>query len=298
MNMHIKDYYRPDFLEEAVALLDMSPKKTKILAGGTDLIIQMQLKETKPEYLLDIGGIDSIKEIRIKDNCIFIGSMATFSQIENDNNVCQYIPILAQAAASIGSVQIRNRATIGGNIANAAPAADTIPALLALNSRIELQSVNGIRVINLNEILLGINQTSIKPTEILTKIIIPLPEQDTYQSFKKIGRRKAMAIARINLALVITYNPGQETIKEAKVALGAVGTTPYRVEIVENMLKGKVLDNDLIEQVSEQIEIVVLQRLGTRPTAPYKKTIAKAVLRQALTDIRTRRRHKVNEKNY
>lgn len=297
--MPVKDYYRPESLEEAVTLLDKSPENTNVLAGGTDLIIQMRLKEKRPEYLLDLSGINSLKEINTKNNCLIIGSMATFNQLEEDEEVSKHLPVLAQAAASIGSPQIRSRATIGGNIANAAPAADTLPALLSLNSRIELHSRAGIRVIKLEEILLGINQTSIKPAEILTKIIISLPEKDTYQAFKKIGRRKAMAIARINLALSITYNSGEETIKEARVALGAVGTTPYRVQKVEEMLKEKPLVKDLIEQASELIETVVLHRLGTRPTAPYKKAIAKEVLRQALTDIQIARKEaQKNDKNY
>ena len=198
--MAIKDYYRPQTLEEAVTLLDRSPENTKILAGGTDLIIQMRLRETKPDYLLDLGGINYLKEVTIKDNCLIIGSMATFNQLQRDPAVLQYLPLLAEACASIGSPQIRSRATIGGNIANAAPAADTLPALLALDAQVRLQSKDGMRTAVLAQILLDINKTDIKPTEILTEIIIPLPEKDSCQAFQKIGRRKAMAIARLNLA--------------------------------------------------------------------------------------------------
>ncbi|HHX51255.1 MAG TPA: molybdopterin dehydrogenase, partial [Clostridia bacterium] len=157
--MTIKDYYRPQTLEEAVTLLDRFPENTKILAGGTDLIIQMRLKETKPDYLLDLGGINCLKEIKTKDNYLAIGSMATFFELEQNPMVQKYLPVLAEASASIGSPQIRSRATIGGNIANAAPAADTLPALLALDSQIKLQSGGGTRTVSLSQILLGINQT-------------------------------------------------------------------------------------------------------------------------------------------
>jgi CO/xanthine dehydrogenase FAD-binding subunit len=291
----VKDYYRPQTLEEAATLLDRFPENTKILAGGTDLIIQMRLKETKPDYLLDLGGLNSLKEIKTKDHYLTIGSMTTFFELEQNPIVQKYLSVLAKASASIGSPQIRSRATIGGNIANAAPAADTLPALLALDSQIKLERKGGTRTASLAQILLGINQTDIKPAEILTHIIIPLPEKDTYQAFQKIGRRKAMAIARLNLALVITFYPEQLTIKEAKIALGAVGKTPYRVQMVEALLKEKNLDETFIEQASELIEKIVAETLGTRPTAPYKKTIAKGALKRALHQILTARKEGANQ---
>lgn len=287
--MEFNGYYCPVTLEEAKALLDKSPENTKVLAGGTDLIIQMRRKSLEPRYILDLGGVDSLKKIYNDGNHLIIGSMASFNQIEKEECILRYLPALAQAAASVGSPQIRTRATIGGNIANAAPAADTVTALLALNTSIELQSMKGVGIVRLNEVILGINKTSIKPEEIITKIIVPLPETNTYQSFKKIGRRKAMAIARINLALVVTFYPGNEIIKEAKVAIGAVGTTPYRVKEVEELLTGNFLDKTLIAGASDQIEEVVVHRLSTRPTVEYKKTIAKEVLREALADVVSKR---------
>ena len=288
--MAIKDYYRPQTLEEAVTLLSRSPENTKILAGGTDLIIQMRLRETKPDYLLDLGGINCLKEVKIKDNCLIIGSMATFNQLQRDPAVLQYLPLLAEACASVGSPQIRSRATIGGNIANAAPAADTLPALLALDAQVRLQSKDGMRTAGLAPILLDINKTDIKPTEILTEIIISLPEKDSCQAFQKIGRRKAMAIARLNLALLMTFYPDQLTINEARIALGAVGKTAYRVPIVEELLPERILDKGLIERASELIERIVAEKLGTRPTAPYKKTIAKAALKRAMEQVLTARK--------
>lgn len=289
--MAIKDYCRPQELIEATDFINRFPEATKILAGGTDLIIQMALKEAKPQYLLDLGEIDSLKETKHENGTISIGSMATFSQIQQDPIILQHASILAEAATSIGSPQIRSRATIGGNVVNAAPAADVLPALLVFESKMRLQSQAGTRDVDLKEILIGINKTSIKSSEILTEIIITLPEaeKDSYQSFKKIGRRKAMAIARLNLALIIIFNSDQKSIKEARLALGAVGTTAYRVPEVEGLLKGKILNDATILEATELIEEIVAQKLGTRSTAPYKKKIAKAAFKEALLDIKAAR---------
>ena len=142
--MAIKDYYRPQTLEEAVTLLSRSPENTKILAGGTDLIIQMRLRETKPDYLLDLGGINYLKEVTIKDNCLIIGSMATFNQLQRDPAVLQYLPLLAEACASVGSPQIRSRATMEA-ISPTPPRLPIPTGIAAPDAQVRLQSKDGMR---------------------------------------------------------------------------------------------------------------------------------------------------------
>lgn len=282
--MKILDYAKPQDLEEALSFLSKAPEATKILAGGTDLIIQLRSRETEAEYILDLGGLEELKQIRLEGENIILGSMTTFTQVEEDPIIRKHVPVLAEAAGSVGSPQIRNRGTVGGNIANAAVAADSVPALMALDAKVKLVSTAGERVVELVEVPVGLNKTSIRRDEILTEIIIPVPKENTLGAFIKIGRRKAMAIARLNLALQVTFDESDK-ISEAKLALGAVGTTAYRVPEVEELLAGQVLSAELVDKACKTVNEVVANKLGSRPTAPYKKTIAAAALRRAFARL-------------
>lgn len=281
--MKILDYAKPQDLEEALSFLSKAPEATKILAGGTDLIIQLRSRETEAEYILDLGGLEELKQIRLEGENIILGSMTTFTQVEEDPIIRKHVPVLAEAAGSVGSPQIRNRGTVGGNIANAAVAADSVPALMALDAKVKLVSTAGERVVELVEVPVGLNKTSIKRDEILTEIIIPVPKENTLGAFIKIGRRKAMAIARLNLALQVTFEA--DRIASARLALGAVGTTAYRVPEVEELLAGQVLSAELVDKACKTVNEVVANKLGSRPTAPYKKTIAAAALRRAFARL-------------
>lgn len=283
--MKILDYVQPKELGEALSFLGKSPETTKMLAGGTDLINQMRTREVLPEYILDLNGLKELQEIRLDDGNLIVGSMTTFDEIEHNPLVLQYIPALAEAAGTVGSPQIRHRGTIGGNVANAAVAADSVPVLLSLDAQVKLVSAKKERVVDLQSILVWLNETSIEKDEILTEIIIPLPKEGTIGVFEKLGRRRAMAIARLNLGLHVNFDADKK-ITEAKLALGSVGTTAYRVKEVEDLLVGKALTDELIQTASEVAAKVVADTLGTRPTATYKKTITGASMRKALNRLK------------
>ena len=284
--MRVLDYFQPGTVAEAVACLAKSPGTTKILAGGTDLIIQLREGSVTPDYILDLGHIQDLRGVGEADNCLVIGSMTTFTAIEYNPLVRKYIPMLAQAAGSVGSPQIRNSGTIGGNLANAATAADTVPALLALEARAVLASGRGERQVAIGELLAGINKTHIAKDEILVKFIVPIPAGSTCGTFVKLGRRKALAIARLNLGLTVSLQE-EGSISKVTLALGAVGTTAYRVHEVEEYLTGKMPAPEIFEAAGELVLQVVANKLGSRPTASYKKTIAKAALKRALAQVGT-----------
>jgi len=279
------EYFQPSTVSEALAFLSHSPAKTKILAGGTDLVIQLRERAVEPDFIVDLANVKGLRGIESDGRSIIIGSMVTFSELEQNPLILKCLPILAQAAASVGSPQIRNMATIGGNIANAATAADSIPALLALDAKLSLVSAGGSRELALEDILVGVNRTTIEPKELITKIIVPIPQGKTFSSFIKIGRRKALAIARLNLSLVVKMATNQ-TVEKANLAVGAVGTTAYRVREVEEFLQGKQLTDEAIADAGGKILEVVAAKLGSRPTAPYKKKIAKGALIKALQAIK------------
>lgn len=279
--MRILDYYQPLTLDEALDCLSKSPDTTKIIAGGTDLIIKMRERSVQADYILDLTKVHELKGIMLDDGHLIIGCMATFDEIESNHLINKYAPLLAKAAGTVGSPQIRNTATVGGNIANAAAAADSLPALLALGAKVRLQKVGVEKDVPLEDVLVGINKTSLMSDEILTKVIIPVPKANTRMTFVKLARRKALAISRLNMGLTLNMD-GNGKIEKAVVAVGAIGVSAYRVPQVEDLLQGKSLDNDTISAACNLISDIVAAKLGTRPTASYKKTIAKAALHKAL----------------
>lgn len=282
--MRVLDYYQPLTVEEAVKCLNKSPNTTKILAGGTDLVIQLRERSVEAEYILDLGCISELKGVTETDGSLVIGSMTPFTSIENDPLVGKYVPMLAQAAGSVGSPQIRNIGTIGGNLANAATAADGIPALLALDAKAVLTSERGEREMAVTDLLAGLNHTHISRDEILTRLAISIPGASTYGTFVKLGRRKALAIARLNMGLTLTLGD-DGIISNATLAVGAVGTSAYRVHQVEELLAGKNPDPELFATAAELIGQVVGEQLGSRHTATYKRSIAKAALVRAFAQI-------------
>lgn len=255
----------------------------KALAGGTDIVIALNEREAAPEGLVDLSGIGELKNIALRDGELHIGSMATFSQISADPSVNEACPMLAMAAASVGSPQVRNVATIGGNLANAATAADTVPALMAADAKAVVRSANGVRILNVTEIPTGLNKNCLAQDELICEFIVPL-HANCFMDFEKVGRRKALAIARINMGIVLDITDG--TIEKAAVAYGAVGKTAYRVTELETFLSGKKLNDDLIADAATLVEQIVTEKLGGRKTTPYKKKIAAAVLRRALIKAR------------
>lgn len=283
--MHILDYYQPLNLQEALVCLSKSPNTTKIIAGGTDLIIKIRDRSVKADFILDLTKIVELKGIMLENDNLVISSMATFSEIQSDSLINKCFPILAEAAGTIGSPQIRNTATIGGNIVNAAPAADSLAVLLALDAKLKIQKVGAEKIVPLREFLAGINKTTLMADEILTEIIIPLPEINTKMAFVKLARRKALAIARLNLGLTLSMSCDGR-IKKAAVAIGAVGVSAYRVTQVEKMLSGKQLDDEIISAAGNLISDIVEVNLGSRPTTSYKKIIARAALCKALENLK------------
>jgi len=284
--LRILDYFQPATVEEAIEDLCKSPHTTKILAGGTDLIIQLREGKLAPEYIIDLGYIAELRGIAEKDGTLVIGSMTTYTVIENDPLIRKYMPLLALAASSVGSPQIRNTGTIGGNLANAATAADSIPALLALEAKVVLTSGRGEREVAVGDLLIGSNKTNIASDEILTYIVIPLPPSFTYGTFVKLGRRKALAIARLNLGLTVNLKDNGE-LGKVTLAVGAVGASAYRVVQVEKLLEGQKVTSELFTAAGKLLAQVVADKLGSRPTAAYKKTISKAAFKRAIAKIGT-----------
>lgn len=280
--MKVKNYLKPDTLDEVLDQLAV-PGSIKLLAGGTDLIIEIYERLINVDTLIDLSDVPGLNEITYKASTLEIGSLVTFDEITNDKNIRKIFPALSEAAITVGSPQIRSRATIGGNVANAATAADSITPLLAAGASCHIVSARGKRDIYMEDLLVDINETSLEPDEIITHFSVSLPE-DTKQAFEKIGRRAAVAIARINLAVLLNFDG--DKVERARVAAGAVGRTCYRTKEVEEYLLGKTLTEEVIREATALIDKKVADTLKTRKTTPYKRRIAAAVLERALYRIK------------
>ena len=276
--MHIQDYFQPTTLTEALEYMH-SEGRVKALAGGTDLVISLHERTIEADAVVDLSKIQALKEISLQADGLHIGAMATFTQLERSELIQAHCPMLSCAASKVGSPQVRNSGTIGGNLANAATAADTVPVLMAMDALAVIKKAGGCRVVPVTEIPTGLNQTCLEPDELIVEFILK-PQPGSFMDFEKIGRRKALAISRINMAMVLELEGG--LIKRAAVAYGAVGKTAYRAAPLEEFLVGKRLDGQLVDAAAGVAEELVTRVLQGRKTTPYKKKIAAAVLRRAL----------------
>lgn len=278
-------YYSPVSWEEAVKLLAEDADHSKILAGGTDLIIQLKQKNVKPAAIIDITRIPGIRDISVNSNEVCLGSAVTFTQVAEHKVLRGKVPVLTEAAEAVGSPQIRNRGTLGGNIANASPAADVVPALLALDTLVWVRSIRGERKLKLEDVLVAPGRTNLAADEVITKLSFQIPGENTKSAFVKLGRRNALAIARMNLALVVTFEAGTRITEKVVMALGAVGPTAYLYRGVHEALAGRQLTDEAIERAAVLTSEEVAARLGTRSTAHYKKEAVKGIVYEAFYRI-------------
>ena len=221
-------------IEEALNYLDKFTK-VHILAGGTDLLVNLYKEGPRLpdfDYLLDISNIPELKIINSINNFIEIAPLVTHSRLINEPLIKNNFPVLVEAANAIGSTQIRNRGTVGGNIVNASPAADLLPPLIVLRAEVELTSMKGKRVLSLEEFLAGPYKTKIHANELLTKIKIPLLGDNYYTDFQKIGRRKALSIARLSLALVTKIDE-EGVFHDTRVVPGSATPYPQSLPVTE-----------------------------------------------------------------
>lgn len=288
--MQFVDYYKPSNIREALELLNSfasnhSQRKCKLLAGGTDLIPRMKDDINYPDVIIEITDIAELKGIELQNQTLLIKAGTTFAEIAESELVRQGASLLACAARQIGSVQIRHRATIGGNVVNASPAGDSIPPLYVLQAQLHLLSFrNGTiteRKIPVEKFFVGPGQTIIQGDELLTAISFPLPEPDSTGVFLKLGQRRAMAISKVNLALLAKAVNGR--IEWVRLALGAVAPTVVRAYQTEAALTGKSIDDTTsIERAMEIVKSEVSPIDDIRSETWYRREMCGVLLNRAI----------------
>jgi len=271
----------PASLQHALELL--AEKKYKILSGGTDVVIQARMS-SEPQHLLNIYALPELKEITENEREISIAAAVTFSDIIRHESIQRYFPILVRACSTIGSTQIRNRGTIGGNIVNAAPCADSVPPLLLYKTKVHLQSQGGSREINIKDFIVKHYQTRIQPDEILVAVTIPKPKKTYYSSYFQLGRRNAMNITRLSVSAMLSLDK-DGNIEECYLVDGSLFSRSQRLTSVENVLIGKPLNDDTITAIEQPLAEMIDAAIGKRWSSEYKMPVFINVCQDVLRDI-------------
>ena len=254
----------------------------RLVAGATDFIPFVQAGKWQPAYVFDISSIGELRYIQISDDWIEIGALTTHSEVAASALLNEKATALSEAAASIADPQIRGRATVGGNICTASPAADTVPSLLALDAESVLVSATGERHMSLVTFLLGPGKTALRPGEVLTAIRFRVPAPGTGTRFIKLGRRNAMAISVANVAALVQTRGAQ--IVTGRLALGAVAPTAMRCAPAEAYLEGMSLDALTFAAAAARVRETICPIDDVRASAAYRRVVAVELARRALVD--------------
>ena len=265
------DYIRPQNLGEALGFLKEYGPDTTILAGGTDVMIDMRSGTLQSKYLLDISRFSALHEIEIRETGLTIGAAVTISEINSSETIERHAPALQKAADKFASRQVRNIATIGGNVAHCSPCGDTIPPLLIHDAVAVVVSPAGQRNVPIEEMAGGPYHCILQPAELITHFILkPKPEAVEFADFQKIGRRKELAIARMSMAAMIAQEK-DKSISFMRFALGSCTPTPHRFLEIEEMLLDRVPDEKLLWEAGRVLAERMIGITGRRLSAVYKE---------------------------
>jgi len=270
----------PKTLKKALSLVS---EEYKIIAGGTDVIVELR-KRNESEKLLNISQLPELKKIKKTKEAVIIGSTASVTDIITNKTIKKLFPLLVEACSLIGSKQIRNRATLGGNIVNAAPCADSVPPLILYDAKVVLQNKDGVREILVKDFIVKNYQTQIKADEILTGIVIPLPVKKFYHSYYQLGRRNAVNITRMSVGVMIAMDI-ENKIEDCRIAAGSLFDRPQRIPEIETIFIGKELSSQLIEDTEKPLKIIIDNAIGTRWSSEYKTPVFINICKDALKEI-------------
>jgi CO/xanthine dehydrogenase FAD-binding subunit len=272
----------PASLAEAYGLLAESTWRP--IAGGTDVLVQLSGQlGPPPERLLDLWGLDELRGIALDGDALTLGALTTYSQIRRSAVCRDLLPALVEAAATVGAAQIQNRGTLGGNIANASPAGDLLPVLLATDAIIVVGSVHGEREIPAAAFWIGYRQTALSPEEIVVRIRVPLVE-DRQVRFRKIGTRRAQAISKVVLSLSWVAATPAAPWQSVRLGLGSVAERPIRATATEAFLEGRLPAADTANEAYVRVAVEIEPINDVRSTAEYRRAVTARVLHRLIRE--------------
>ena len=271
--------YTPKTLQEIPACLGRMTEKDKIIGGGTDLIIRLNMGLSKPDALCYLGYVDELKRITAEEDRLVIGAYATMTGIENHPAVKEYFPALMDAASDVGSLQIR---TIGGNIGNASPAGDLLPVLYLYNAQVEIMGAEGNRVEPIEQIIAGPGRTTLAYNEAVTRIFLPRPA--FVSSFVKLGFRRKVTISRIGIALGVQMDG--DYVKDVRLVIGAISLKPVRLTAAEEFLRGKPLNESNIMEAARILSDLIMEITPREFDRDYKVFASRGIVMDAFKRLR------------
>lgn len=243
-----------------------------LLAGGTDLFVKIEKDMVSPERVIDLTKVIEDPKLQDKSDTVRISATATHGDLANSSLIKKEFPLLAESAEAVGGVQLRNMATVGGNICNASPSADTLIALYALDARLKLESRDGSRTLPINEFIVGPGKTDLNHGEFLKAIIIPKLSGEYRHYFNKVGRRNALDISVCSMGFALKESDGR--IEDIRIAYGAVAPVIVRPNSVERYLRGKKLNQEIIPEARDLLEDEISPISDIRGSAEYRKKVA------------------------
>jgi carbon-monoxide dehydrogenase medium subunit len=275
-------YLAPKTIKEVCKLLSQYKGRVKIIAGGTDLLVKMKDRELTPQYLVGIKKIENLDYIHYNAvTGLSIGALTSHQSIANSPIVREKFPILAMAAAEIGTPQIRNMGTVGGNLCNAAPSADTASPLIAIGAMVKLVSSKRKRTIALEKFFTGPGETILKHNELLTEIQVPNLPPRTGGTYLKLFSRGAVDIATVGVAVMLTLGKN-ESCDRARIVLGAVAPTPLRAKRAEEVIEGKKIENGIVEKTAQAAVEEAQPISDVRSSAEYRREMVRVFTKQAI----------------
>jgi carbon-monoxide dehydrogenase medium subunit len=276
------EMYQPTTLQEASRLIKDKGAGGRFLAGGTDLVIAIKEKGLIPKYVVDLKKVPGLSGIRENaDGSITIGALTTMRAIETDPLLNTKYPFLCQSAAEVGSIQIRNRATVGGNMANATPSADVAPSLIALNATAKIVNAGKERLVPMQEFFRGPGQSIMSPEEILTEIILPKTSPQLVGEYIKFSPRDMMDLAYVGVAVAYNIAAGKRCT-DVRIVLGAVAPTPLRARNAEALLENQILTEELAGKVGAAAAQESKPISDVRSSAEYRRAMVGAMTKRAL----------------
>src|SRR5215212_12080072 len=276
----------PRTLEEALGLLREGPNAWRPFAGGTDLMVLLEAGRLEHRRFFSIRHLRELRGVGESDGVVRVGALTTYTEVRRSELLSRLFPMLRQAARETGGIAIQNRGTVGGNIANASPAADTPPALLAYDAEVELVSAEGARRVPYAEFHTGYKQTVMRADELIAGVILPRPREGARHFYRKVGTRRAQAISKVCFAA--TAEVEGETLKEVRVALGSVAPVVLRCRRTEEVLRGRRLDEDLMRAAADELAREVTPIDDLRSTARYRTRVAQNLLGEFLSGLGSR----------
>ncbi len=274
------EYYEPTSVQEVIELLDRFGPSARILAGGTDLVVRMKRGATALDQVVNVKKIGGLDHITADEDGLHIGPLTKLADIADDPLVKLHCPALAEGADTVGTPQVRNLGTLGGNICNASPCADTAPALLVSDARVTLLGKKGSRKVPLAEFFTGPGRTCMGHSEMLVDLFIPFQPEGTRQTYLKLGPRRAADISVVGVAVSLSFDG--ETCSRARIAMGSVAPTPLRASETEALLEGKAVEQLNPQEAGKKASAEARPISDVRGSEEYRSDMVSTLVERAV----------------